>query len=88
MTEGELQTLRLKARLEVLQVLIRGLYTGLANISPNAAQGWRNRFAELRKEHAKIAIPGVPSEYSDLIAAEYQEALEDSLSNIESGFHS
>ena len=33
MTENELEILRLKLRIEVLQLLLRGLYTGLANSS-------------------------------------------------------
>jgi hypothetical protein len=85
MTEGELETLRLKMRIEVLQQLLRGLYTGMANSSPSVARIVREQFSALRQEHAKIVIPGVRPEYSDLIAGEYQEALEDALSHIESG---
>ena len=86
MTEAELEIFRLKIRLEVHQVLLRGLYTAPANSSPNGPQAYRDRFAALRKEHGKIAIPGLAPEYSDLISAEYQEALDDTLSDIESGF--
>ena len=86
MTEAELEILRLKLRLEVHQVLLRGLYSGLANISPDAAQTCRNQFAALRQEHSKIVIRGLPPATSDMVAAEYQEALEDVLSNIEAGF--
>ncbi len=86
MTERELEILRLKVKIEVLHVLLRGLYTGLANSSPNGARAYRDRFSMLRLEHAKIVIPGVPPEYSDLVAAEYQEVLDDTLSDIESGF--
>ena len=38
MTEVELEILRLRLRVEVHQELLRGLYTGLANSSPTAAQ--------------------------------------------------
>jgi hypothetical protein len=88
MTETDLEILRLRLRLEVHQVLLRGLYTGLANISATVAQSCRDQFAKVRSEHAKITIRGAPPEWSDLIAGEYQEALEDALSNIESGFRS
>ena len=33
MTKGELEILRLKLRIEILQLLLRQLYTGLANSS-------------------------------------------------------
>jgi cobalamin biosynthesis protein CbiG len=87
MTEAELENLRLRLRVEVHQELLRGLYTGLANSSPTAAQGFRNQFAILRQGRSGIAIRGLPPATSDMIAAEYQEALEDVLSNIEAGFH-
>jgi hypothetical protein len=88
MTETELEILRLKVRIEVLQVLIRGLYTGLANTSPAVAQTVRDRFSDLRQKHDKIALTGTTPEMSDLISAEYQEALDDALSHIESGIRS
>jgi hypothetical protein len=78
--------MRMKIRLDLHQVLLRGLYTGMANSWPGGAQAYRARFEDLRKEHSKIAIPGLPPEYSDMLAAEYQEALDDILKDIESGF--
>jgi hypothetical protein len=86
MTEVELEILRLRLRVEVHQELLRGLYTGLANSSPTAAQVFRDQFAILRQERSKIAIRSLSPATSDMIAAEYQEALEDVLSNIEAGF--
>jgi hypothetical protein len=88
MTETELEIVRLKVRMEVLRILSRALYTGLANTSPTVAQTIRDRFSNLRQEHDKIALKGMTPEMSDLISAEYQEALEDILSSIESGFRS
>ena len=85
MTEIDLEILRLRLRMEVHQVLLRGLYSGLANIFPSAAKMCRDQFATLRREHSKTAIRGLPPASSDLISAEYQEALEDVLSNIEAG---
>jgi hypothetical protein len=49
MTEIELEILRLRLRAEVHQVLLRGLYTGLANISP----ALRNHIAISLKSFAK-----------------------------------
>ncbi len=88
MTEAELEILRLKLRIEVLQTMVRGLYTGLANMSPGGGRAYRDRFAALRQDHSKIALPGVPAEYSDMMAAEYQEILADVIQDIESGFRS
>lgn len=59
MTESELEIVRLKLRLEIHQILLRGLYSGLANSSADGSQAYRDRFAA-RKEHGKIAIPGLP----------------------------
>ena len=85
MSKEELEILRLKVKIEVLLMLVRGLYTGLANTSLIASATVRENFAEMRKEHSKIAIPNLPAGYSDLLAGEYQEALEDALSQIEAG---
>jgi hypothetical protein len=86
MTEVELEILRSRLRQEVHQLLLRGLYTGLANSSPTAAQTFRDQCADLRKRHSQLAIRGVEPGQSDLIAGEFQDALEDALSNIEAGF--
>ena len=85
MTESDLEILRLKAGMEAMRVLIMMLYTGLAGISPNAATIILEKFSALRKEHRKIALQGIDPALSDLVAAEYQEALDDLLSFIESG---
>lgn len=85
MTEGELEVLRVKLQIEAIYVLIRGLYTGLANISPTSAQGYRHQLERLRQKHSKIALKNVRPEYSDLVASEYQAILNDLLSYIESG---
>jgi hypothetical protein len=85
MTSEELEQFRLKAQLEALRVLVRGLYTGLANSSPCAAASLRVRFADLRKSHSQVVLKGVDPAYSDMLAAEHQNALEDLLSFIEEG---
>lgn len=86
MTEQELDLLRLKLRLQALEVLVRGLYVALASLSPSAPQALRVKFEALRKETALVAVKGYPPEYSDMIAAEYQTATDDLLSFIEKGF--
>ena len=84
MTEAELENVRLKLKFEALLVLIGGIYSGLANSSPTAAQAIRDRFGRLRQDHSKIALPSYSPEYSDMLAGEYQEALEGFLKVIES----
>ena len=76
----------LKVQLEVLRNLVRGLYTGLASMSPTAPQALRDKFAALRAEHSKIVLKGIDPAYSDMLSAEYQAALDDTLKFIESGF--
>jgi hypothetical protein len=49
MTPEELEFFRLKVQLEALRVVVRGLFTGLANSSPTGAQALRERFAQLRR---------------------------------------
>jgi hypothetical protein len=85
MTEEELEIVRLKLKMEVHLVLLRMLYSGLANTVQGAGDAIRAKFAELRAEHDKIVLLNLPEGYSDMIAAEYQEALKDALSLIEGG---
>lgn len=88
MTPDEMEILRLKLRIEVVRVLLRGLYTALAKSSPAAAQALRDQFADLRQRHGQITLPGHPAVYSDMVAGEYQDELNNLLSFIESGFPS
>lgn len=86
MTEAELEILRPKLRIEVLQMMVRALYSGLANTFPGYAKGVREKFSDLQQNHSKIALLGVLPEYSDMVSAEYQEILADVILDIESGF--
>lgn len=85
MTEQELELLRLKLRIEALQVLVRGIYIGLAALSPDAPQALRVKFEALRRETSLIVLKQYPPEYSDMISGEYQTAINDLLSFIEQG---
>lgn len=86
MTEEELEIIRLKAQLEALRVLVRFLYIALGNSSHTAATTLLAKFQELRQEHGNIVLSDRPAVESDMVAAEYQEALNEFLSFIESGF--
>ena len=84
MTPQELDTIKVKVQLQALRVVLRGLYTGIAN-STGAGKALREEFARLRQEHSTIVLKGVNPAYSDMLAAEYQSALDDLLTDIESG---
>ena len=85
MSPEELELMRIKIKSDILLTLLRGLYTGLANSSPSAREALKLNFAALRKQHSIVAIKGIDPAYSDMVAGESQEALEDALSFIESG---
>ena len=78
----------MKIKTEVLLTLLLGLYTCLANSSPAAMEGAKQIFANLRRHRSSITIKGLSPEYSDMVSAEAQEALDDVLTFIEAGFHS
>jgi hypothetical protein len=83
MTEADLDLLRLKFKVEVQHVLIKALYISLARTAPNGRKMLEDQFAMLRQVHSQVAPKGLDPAYSDLVAAEYQEALDDTLLDIE-----
>ena len=85
MTPDELEVFRLKVRIVACELVLRAFYTALASTSPNAPQVMLGKFQELRKKHSTLAMKGYPPEVSDLMAAEYQDALDDLLNRLESG---
>jgi hypothetical protein len=88
LTPEELEIFRLKVQLEALRVIVRALFLTIAKSSTTGPQILQDRFDDLRREHGKIMIPGLRPGYSDMLSAEYQEALKDLLSFIESGLGS
>lgn len=86
MTEQELETIRIRIRLEIFRMLFSNVYTWLARLSsPNVAPILLESFEELRKSHSRVFLTGVAPEYSDMMSAEYQEALDEILKQIEDG---
>jgi hypothetical protein len=86
MTEEELAVLRLKVRIVALEALVHTLCSGMARTLPDAHQGMRDLFQRFRQDHSQIALKGVAPEYSDLVAGEYQEELDEVLKNAERYF--
>ncbi len=85
MTPQTLEIVRLKAQIHALQVLVRTLFVGLGMQSPTAAAGVRQHFEALRAQHAQITLDHVDPAESDMVAAEFQEAIDDLLRFIEQG---
>lgn len=65
---------------------MRGLYLEMARISPNGPRRYREKFTALRARQQKIALTGIDPALADMADAEYQRALDELLSYIESGF--
>jgi hypothetical protein len=86
MNEQELSAIRQGAKIEALATLVRAIYTAQARSSPSNALALREAFAHLRQEHGKVVLKNLHPATSDMLAAEYQTAMEDLLSYIESGF--
>lgn len=85
MTPQTLEIVRLKAQIHALQVLVRTLFVGVGMQSSTAADGVRQHFAALRAQHAQIALEHIDPAESDMVAAEFQEAVDDLLRFIEEG---
>jgi hypothetical protein len=86
MTEDELEVLRLKVRIVVLESLVHALCTVLARTLPGARQAMLDQFQLFRQKQSQVVLPGFPPEISDMVAGEYQEALDDVLKAAEKYF--
>ena len=83
LTPEELDHFRTKLKVEALWTLVRALYTAAARMTPNGAQNLREQFQVLRQTTDTVAIPGLPPEYSNLVADEFRAALDDYLTDLE-----
>lgn len=83
MTEDELRELRHQMRTEALWTLVQGLYSIVAVTMPNGSQWLRDRFAEIRQRSETVSIPGLKPGWSDMVSAEYRDALNDYLAELE-----
>jgi hypothetical protein len=85
LTETELQTLRIIVSITAIRTLLRECFIEIAGTSPNRACRYREIFAALRSEQPTLALNGIDPALQELAANEYQEALDELLSYIESG---
>lgn len=83
MTPEELQIIQLRSQILATQTVLIGLIRALARSSPNAKLSLRETVNNLRNQYSQMTIPGMPAEYSDLLAAEFQSALDDLIKLIE-----
>lgn len=75
MTENDLHLIKVAAKLLVLETTLQQAFMALAKSSPSAAESLRVWANQAEEESAKVTISGYTAEMSDLISAEYQEAL-------------
>ena len=85
MTKDQLEILKLKSQIQALQVVLSMICAALGRTFPSFSESLQETGNQLRESHSKIALKGYPPELSDLIAGEYQEALDDILNFIEDG---
>lgn len=85
MTPEELEIVRFKVKILALETVLDSFCNAVASSSPTAPAALRMKFQDFRKKHSKIVLPGYSAEYSDLLAGEYQEALDDILTKLENG---
>jgi hypothetical protein len=88
LTETELQTLRIIVSLTAIRTLLRECLVENAAASPGRAYRYREIFARLRARPQPLALNGIDSPLQDLATNEYQDALEELLSYVESGLGS
>lgn len=86
LTESDLQTLRLIVSITAMRTLLRECLVEFAGASPDRASRCREIFARLRSK--PLALRGIDPTLLDLAENEYQEALEELLSYVESGLRS
>lgn len=83
MTEIDLKFLKLNCRAEATEIMLVALLSALSRSAPSFAQSLLETGSQMREEYSRISFPGMPPEYSDLYAAEMQEAIDSLLSRIE-----
>ena len=83
MSEAELESMRLNMRVQILEQLICSIFVVLAPTWPGGKSGLSEALEQMRRQHAKIVLPGADPATSDLYAAEFQETLGKVLSGIE-----
>ena len=83
-TEQDLEIIRLNLRLNVLRGVIGNILVALSRlhpaIGPVFAEGWRSQLENL----TEVPLTGVSAVQSDLLASERREAIEETLSYLQS----
>ena len=79
MTEKELEIVRLKAKILALETVLSTLFSALGRTFPSFSQSFRETGNAMKEEYSMLAVKGYPPELSDLLAGEYQEALDELL---------
>lgn len=85
MTETERQTLKIIVAITAMRAVMRECLVEMAASFPNGACRTRQALARLRTRPPALGLNGIDPALSQLAAHEYQDALNELLSFIESG---
>ena len=83
MTEQELELVRAKMKTEALTVLVLALCNVLSRSSTAFLPSLLDSAKQKQNQYQQIAVHGLPPEYSDLLAGEFQDAFSDLIKLIE-----
>ena len=83
MTEQELEVIKLKLRLEAASVCLLTLSRSLALHFPAFGERLSNDLKTLSQENAHLVFKSMKPEYSDMLASEYQDALNKLISDMQ-----
>ena len=83
MTEQELEIVRAKLKTEALTVIFLGVCNALARSFPSFGPSLLSTVKAKQIEYQKVVMKDVSPAISDLMAAEFQEAFDDLVKQIE-----
>lgn len=84
MTKKELETMRLKFKIEALTVCLSTLLRALSQSSTVFAESFLHSAKKTQNEYLKIVLPRHGASTSDMVAAEFQDAFDDLIKFLES----
>lgn len=83
MTNNELEIVKLRSQILALETILSMLCSALGRSFPSFSQSFHETGKLLKEEHSKVLLKGYSPEMSDLLAGEYQDALDSLLKYIE-----
>ncbi len=83
LTKEHLLILQLNASVEALNTVVAILFAALGHVSPATAQSLRTILAHRAAQHQTLVLKDSDPSYSDMVTAEYQEALRSLIERID-----